>query len=55
MTEKVMAMRFEARWWRLPPPDLLFLNRKLGGLYMLYSRLRARIPVRRLLEPYVLQ
>lgn len=53
MKARVMAMRFEARCWRLPPADLLFLHRKLGGLYMLCTRLRARIDVGRLVAPYV--
>jgi len=50
MSQKVLAMRFESRCWRLPSPDLLFLHRKLGGLYMLCARLRTQIPVRRLVE-----
>jgi len=52
MSEKVIAMRFEARYWRLPPPDILFLHRKLGGLYMLFSRLGARIDVNQSILPY---
>jgi len=55
MTERVMAMRLAAHGWRLPPPDLMFLHRKLGGLYMLCSRLQAQVHVRRLLEPYALE
>lgn len=53
MSGKVIAMRFEARYWRLPPPDLLFLHRKLGGLYMLCSRLRAQIDVENLVRPWL--
>ncbi len=52
ISEKVMAMRLESRCWRMPSTDLLFLHRKLGGLYMLFSKLRARIPVRDILLPY---
>jgi predicted unusual protein kinase regulating ubiquinone biosynthesis (AarF/ABC1/UbiB family) len=55
MSEKIVAMRFEARYWRLPPPDILFLHRKLGGLFMLCSRLRAQINVKDLLRPYLMQ
>jgi predicted unusual protein kinase regulating ubiquinone biosynthesis (AarF/ABC1/UbiB family) len=33
---------------RLPPPEILFLHRKLSGLYLLLTRLRARIPVHEL-------
>jgi predicted unusual protein kinase regulating ubiquinone biosynthesis (AarF/ABC1/UbiB family) len=55
MSEKVMAMRLRARYWRLPPPDLLFLHRKLGGMYMLCARLRTQIHVRGLIEPYLIE
>jgi predicted unusual protein kinase regulating ubiquinone biosynthesis (AarF/ABC1/UbiB family) len=48
MTQIVIDMRMQSRFTRLPPPDILFLHRKLGGLYLLLSRLRARLPVRSL-------
>ncbi len=53
MSEKLMALRFDQRVWRLPPPDILFLHRKLGGLYMLCARLRAQVDVSSLLAPYM--
>lgn len=31
--------------WHTPPADALFLHRKLGGLYLLAARLRARVDV----------
>jgi predicted unusual protein kinase regulating ubiquinone biosynthesis (AarF/ABC1/UbiB family) len=37
---------------RPPPPDVLFLQRKAGGLFLLAARLKARAPVRRLMESY---
>lgn len=54
MREKVTELRFEERVWHTPPADLLFLHRKLGGLYMLCSRLRVGINVRNLVTPYLL-
>jgi predicted unusual protein kinase regulating ubiquinone biosynthesis (AarF/ABC1/UbiB family) len=33
---------------RLPPPEILFLHRKLSGLYLLLTRLRAVVPVHEL-------
>lgn len=39
---------------RLPPPGILFLHRKLGGLYLLLTRLRAAIPVGELADSVVL-
>ncbi|MEZ5447896.1 MAG: hypothetical protein R3E89_02330 [Thiolinea sp.] len=38
----------EHEYWHTPPADALFLHRKLGGLYLLAARLRARVDVRRL-------
>ncbi len=46
-----IEMRLRDKFGRLPPPDVLFLHRKLGGLYMLLSRLRATVPVRQLIMP----
>lgn len=36
----------------LPPIDTLFLQRKVGGMYLLATRLKARVNMRALLEPY---
>jgi hypothetical protein len=30
-------------YWHTPPADALFLHRKLGGLYLLAAKLRARV------------
>jgi len=50
MRDHVIAMRTRERFTRLPPPSVLFLHRKLGGLYLLLSTLKARIPVSALIE-----
>jgi predicted unusual protein kinase regulating ubiquinone biosynthesis (AarF/ABC1/UbiB family) len=43
----------EARdFWHVPPADLLFLHRKIAGMYLLARRLRARVALRPLLEPF---
>ena len=41
-------------FWHTPPVDLLFLHRKVAGLYLLAAKLKARVNVRRLFEPYVI-
>ena len=41
-------------FWHTPPVDVLFLHRKVGGLYLLAAKLKARVNVRRLFEPYVI-
>ncbi|MBT2971688.1 MAG: AarF/ABC1/UbiB kinase family protein [Candidatus Thiodiazotropha sp. (ex Ctena orbiculata)] len=46
MAEVVLEIRLKNRYNRLPPMDILFLHRKLAGLYLLFSRLEARIDVR---------
>ncbi len=46
-------LSFEKGIWRAPPPDTIFLHRKLAGTFLLCARLGARIDVRRLMEPYL--
>ncbi|GGU54302.1 ubiquinol-cytochrome c reductase [Pseudomonas laurentiana] len=41
-------------FWGAPPVDVLFLHRKVGGLYLLAAKLKARVDVRRLFEPYLI-
>lgn len=51
MSEIVIDLRLREKFERLPPSDVLFLHRKLGGLYLLLSHLHATIPTRHLIEP----
>jgi hypothetical protein len=53
MSDQVLSLRLESRMWRMPPPDVLFLHRKLGGMYLLCARLSACVDVGRLVEPYL--
>jgi predicted unusual protein kinase regulating ubiquinone biosynthesis (AarF/ABC1/UbiB family) len=39
--------------WRLPPAELFFIQRKLGGMYHLAARLRARVDIGALLRVHV--
>ena len=52
MSEVVIDMRVREKFGRLPPTEVLFLHRKLGGLYLLLARLKATLPVREIVEPY---
>jgi predicted unusual protein kinase regulating ubiquinone biosynthesis (AarF/ABC1/UbiB family) len=38
---------------RAPPPETLFLHRKLAGAYLLCARIGARVNVRSLIEPFL--
>jgi predicted unusual protein kinase regulating ubiquinone biosynthesis (AarF/ABC1/UbiB family) len=40
-------------FWVIPPMDALYLQRKMGGMFLLATRLRANLPLRPLLEPYL--
>jgi predicted unusual protein kinase regulating ubiquinone biosynthesis (AarF/ABC1/UbiB family) len=53
MSDQVIELRLKTRYGRLPPPDVLFLHRKLGGLYLLLTRLKIDLDVKRLIQPYV--
>jgi hypothetical protein len=53
MGEIIREMRLESRYSRIPPMDILFLHRKLGGLYLLLSRLRATLDIGELASPYL--
>ncbi len=52
MSEYVLKLRMKRQQWRMPPPDILFLHRKLGGMYMLCAKLKARVDVGQLVEQY---
>lgn len=47
-----MELSMEKDYWHTPPADAIFLHRKLGGLYLLAARLKARVNVRELFQPY---
>lgn len=45
--EKGMALTMEHNFWRTPPVDALFIHRKLGGLFLLAKRLKAKVDMRK--------
>ncbi|GGD98636.1 ubiquinol-cytochrome c reductase [Polymorphobacter glacialis] len=51
--DRGMAIAADREFWHVPPIDTLFLQRKFGGIFLLGTRLGARVDVRALLEPYV--
>jgi predicted unusual protein kinase regulating ubiquinone biosynthesis (AarF/ABC1/UbiB family) len=53
LRESSYAMGFEQGYWRAPPADLVFLHRKLAGLFLLCARLKARVDAGALLRPYL--
>ncbi|TVP97166.1 MAG: AarF/ABC1/UbiB kinase family protein [Roseinatronobacter sp.] len=39
-------------FWHVPPADLLFMHRKIGGMFLLAQRLRATVDLRAVLAPW---
>jgi predicted unusual protein kinase regulating ubiquinone biosynthesis (AarF/ABC1/UbiB family) len=52
MRDQGMAIAADRDFWHIPPMDTLFLQRKFGGVYLLATRLKARVDVRGLMERY---
>lgn len=47
-----LAMGSERDMTHVPPPATLFLHRKIGGIYLLAAKLKARVRLRPLVERY---
>lgn len=50
LREAGMSLGLDRDFWHIPPIDTLFLHRKLGGLYLLAARLKARVNVQQLVR-----
>ncbi|MFD2173687.1 ABC1 kinase family protein [Rhodobacter lacus] len=53
MRDAGMAMSEQRAHMRIPPMDTLFLQRKFGGVYLLATKMRARVNLRALIEPHL--
>lgn len=51
--EAGMELVFRRGFVRMPPPETIFLQRKIEGSLMLCARMRARVDFRSLLRPFV--
>lgn len=54
MREAGLALGQDRDFWHIPPVNLLFLHRKLGGLYLLAARLKAQVNVQQLVQAFLL-
>jgi hypothetical protein len=48
-----MDLVFRSGHFRAPPPETIFLHRKLVGSFLLCARIRAHADVRSLVEPFL--
>lgn len=53
MRDQGMELASQRELWHLPPANTVFVQRKLGGVYLLASRLRARVNVRKMMQSHV--
>jgi predicted unusual protein kinase regulating ubiquinone biosynthesis (AarF/ABC1/UbiB family) len=53
LRDEGMAMAADRDFWHIPPVDTIFLQRKFGGVYLLASKLKARVDVRGLLDKHL--
>ena len=50
MAEDVTNFR---EYWQAPPTDMVYFHRKLGGMFLLVSRVRARVNVHQLIQRFL--
>ena len=48
-----LDLAFRRGFLRPPPPQVILLHRKLAGTFLLCARIRARVRVRALIEPFL--
>jgi predicted unusual protein kinase regulating ubiquinone biosynthesis (AarF/ABC1/UbiB family) len=52
LRDRGLDLAADRKFWHIPPVDILFLQRKFGGMFLLATQLKARVPVADLLAPY---
>jgi predicted unusual protein kinase regulating ubiquinone biosynthesis (AarF/ABC1/UbiB family) len=53
LRDQGMDVATDREAWHLPPADLLFVQRKVSGVALLAARMKARVDVRSMFEPYL--
>ena len=53
LRDEGLALARDRETWHLPPADTLFVQRKISGTALLAARLKAKVPVRAMVTPYV--
>lgn len=53
MRDAGMELGADRDFWHIPPMDTLFMQRKFGGVYLLASRLKARVDLRAIIERHL--
>ena len=53
MAELAEPVQEFKEFWQAPPTDAVYFHRKLGGMFLLASRIKARVNVRELLQKFL--
>lgn len=53
MSEAAEDVNKYREFWRAPPPDVMYFHRKVAGMFLLASRLKARVNVYQLLQRWL--
>lgn len=53
LSEQGLDLATKKELWHVPPPESVFIQRKLGGIYLLATRLGAKINVARLISAHI--
>jgi predicted unusual protein kinase regulating ubiquinone biosynthesis (AarF/ABC1/UbiB family) len=53
LREEAMTLVGDRSFWHIPPADILFVQRKLAGMYLLATRLGAKVDLHGLLRPWL--
>lgn len=53
LRDQGMEIAADTTAWHVPPADMLFVQRKISGTALLAARLKARVDVRMLVEPWL--
>ena len=53
LRDQGMDIAADREAWHVPPPDILFVQRKISGTALLAARLKARVDVRTMIAPYL--
>jgi len=51
--KRVEVLKSDRAFWQIPPMDVAYIHRKIGGLFMLATRLKAEVNVHELLMPWL--
>ena len=51
--KRVEVLKADRVFWQIPPMDVAYIHRKIRGLFMLATRLKAEVNVHELLMPWL--